>query len=304
MKCTIATCLMLITVFQLRVRADSADSTGTHSDSIASQLQPWRLAAVCTGIAAAVTVSQIRQSSMYWSDPAPFHFNFHDDWQYAHGADKFGHAMAANLLNTGLTEALLWSGVDSTTALWSGFTFALAHQTMIEIRDGFSQGKSGQYVPYLGFSWGDMTANALGASFPLLQHYVPSAVNLRYKYSLHPSAVYEQGGYYKTVTDDYESEYHWLSIPVYDFLGASAKKYWTPYLCIAIGHSVKNLVSAPNVYSFNGHHEWYISLDYNLETLPGNAPWLLWIKRMVNLYHLPAPCVRILPSVVVYGFRL
>ncbi len=269
-----------------------------------TKLNSWRLATVTTLVATAVGISQAHQSGMYWSDPTAFYTNIYDDWQYAHGADKFGHAFAGYLLQTGLHECLLWSGVDTLPSLWYSAAFSLAHQSMIEIRDGFSKGKKGVFAPYLGFSYGDMAANMLGASFPLLQHYVPSLKGIRYKYSLNPSAVYNNGGYYSDITNDYESEYHWLSLPIYDWLAKGAQKYWTPFLNIAIGHSVKGIVDAPAHYSYAGHHEWYISLDYNVESLPGDAPWWRMIKRALNFYKLPAPCIRISPGLVVYGIRL
>jgi hypothetical protein len=242
---------------------------------------------------------------MYWSDPAPaFYTNFHDDWQYAHGADKFGHAMAGYVLNEVMREGLTWGGVDTTTAVWSAAAFSLVHQSIIEIRDGCSIGKYGVFAPYLGFSWGDMAANTFGALMPVMQHYVPWTRSFRPKFSVNPSAKIKAGGYYESVFNDYESEYHWLSINVYELLGRDARAYWTPYINIAVGHSVKDIVDRPSHYTYNGYHELWVSLDYNIEALPGNAEWLRFLKKAVNYVKLPAPCVRLLPSVVWYGFRL
>jgi len=71
-----------------------------------------------------------------------------------------------------------------------------------------------------------------------------------------------------------------------------------------VGHSVKDIVDRPANYWGNGYHELWLSLDYNFEALPGDAPWWRSFKKLMNIYKLPAPCVRILPSVVWYGFRI
>ncbi|MBL7975013.1 MAG: DUF2279 domain-containing protein [Candidatus Kapabacteria bacterium] len=249
-------------------------------------------------------ISQSKQVDQYWHDPAPFHFNFKDDWKYAHGADKFGHAFFANTVATVYTEALKLSGVDSVTSAWYAGGIALTHQTIIEIRDGLSTGKNGAYEPYLGFSWGDMTANTIGASLPILQVYYPFTQNFRYKISYNGSAKYKSGEYYSKISDDYESTYHWLSFNAYTVLPKHLQSYWTPFLNIAVGHSVKDIVDRPANYWGNGYHELWLSLDYNFEALPGDAAWMRSIKKLLNIYKLPAPCIRVLPSVVWYGFRI
>ncbi|MFM2133942.1 MAG: hypothetical protein RL156_1223 [Bacteroidota bacterium] len=284
----------------------AADSAPDHSVILNSTgIDTCKTAGFCTVYGGALLASQIKQASMYWSDPAPaFYTNFHDDWQYAHGADKFGHAMAGYVLNEVMREGLTWGGVDTTTAVWSAAAFSLVHQSIIEVRDGYSIGKYGVFAPYLGFSWGDMAANTFGALMPVMQHYVPWTRLFRPKFSVNPSAKIKAGGYYESVFNDYESEYHWLSINVYGLLGRDARAYWTPYINIAVGHSVKDIVDRPSHYTYNGYHELWVSLDYNIEALPGDAEWLRFLKKAVNYVKLPAPCVRLLPSVVWYGFRL
>lgn len=286
--------------------AEPADSLGTRPvDTVQRRVDPWRTVGFCAVFGGGLLASQVKQASMYWSDPAPsFYTNVHDDWQYAHGADKFGHAMAGYVLCTTMHEGLLWSGVDTTTALWSAAAFSLAHQTIIEVRDGYSVGKYGVFAPYLGFSWGDMAANTFGALVPVMHHYVPWTRSFRPKFSVNPSAKIKAGGYYESIFNDYESEYHWLSINVYEALGKELQRYWTPYINIAIGHSVKDIVDRPSRYTYNGYHELWLSLDYNIEALPGDEPWMRYLKKVVNFVKLPAPCVRLLPSVVWYGLRL
>jgi hypothetical protein len=282
------------------VSAEQSNPSNTDSNKI----DYLRLGVFCGLSASVLAYSHLTQSSYHWSTSTSFYTNFADDWQYAHGADKFGHAFASNLISNVVSEGLMWSHVDTATALWCGFGAAIINQTLVEIRDGFSKGRDDTFTPYLGFSWGDMASNIFGASYPLLQHNIPFLRDTRLKYSLNPSHKIQQGGFYSSILDDYESEYHWLSVNIYDALPASAKKYWTPYINIAIGHSVKNIVDSPSHYTYAGNHELWLSLDYNIEALPGDTPLLQFLKKVLNVYKLPAPCVRILPSVTWYGIRL
>lgn len=296
--------VLLFLLCSIQLRAAEQDSSALTAVPKDSNRINWYVLAPLGALSGGLfAYSQVKQSTAYWGDRTSFYWNVRNDWQYAHGGDKFGHAYFANLLAITSREAMILGGMDTTSAVWWGWGVSLFHQSIIEVQDGFSTGAGGVFEPYLGFSWGDFTANVLGASFPVAQHYSPFLRNFHYKFSLNPSAKMRQGGYYSSMMDDYESKYHWLSIDIYHLLPASAKPYWTPLLNIAVGHSVKDIVDAPNHYTYNGYHELWLSLDYNLEALPGDAGWWKSLKKLLNLYKLPTPCVRLLPNVVWYGLR-
>ncbi|MBL7997969.1 MAG: DUF2279 domain-containing protein [Candidatus Kapabacteria bacterium] len=299
------TIVVVVLAFNTALRLFAIDSE--HEAYGKDTLNWYLLAPVAAAGTGVFVYSQLKQSTVYWGDRTGFYWNFNDDWRYAHGGDKFGHAYFANVLTILTRESLINSGMNQRKAAWWGFAVSMIHQTAIEVQDGFSTGKDGAFVPYLGFSWGDFTANTLGAAFPLAQEYSPFLRNFRYKFSINPSAKFRTGNFYSSVTHDYESKYHWLSINVHDLLPASAQKYWTPFLNLALGHSVKDIVTAPGQYAYlnNGspYHELWLSLDYNFEALPGTSAWWVSLKRFLNVYKLPAPCVRLLPDVVWYGFR-
>lgn len=300
---------LIISLCYQMAYSDVADSTVSDTTSTYNQPLNWYVFAPTLGLGVGVFYhSQVKQATVYWGERTSFYMNFNNDWRYAHGADKFGHAYFANLLTIVTREALINSNIRPESAVWYGWGVSMLHQTMIEIQDGFSTGKGGESVPYLGFSWGDFTANTIGASFPVLQHYYPFLQNFAFKMSFNPSEKIRQGGYYSSLTHDYESKYHWLSINIYDLLPKSAQSYWTPFINLALGHSVKDIVTAPGQYAYlnngNPYHEFWLSLDYNFEALPGDAQWWKSLKRLLNTYKLPAPCVRLLPSVVWYGFRI
>lgn len=228
------------------------------------------------------------QRNLWWKgERSAFHFDWDHDWRYALGADKLGHFYFPYAVTTIYAQAFTWCGIDTTSSLWLSAGLATAHQTFVEVRDGFSK--------EWGFSWGDFAANTLGAAYPVLQHYAPGLRNIDFKVSYYPSAVFRAGGY-GAIIDDYESTYHWASIDVHGLLPSSMQRWYPSWLNVAVGHCVRDL-NAPG----GGHHELYLSLDWNLEGLPGDGWFWRLLKKNLNLYHLPAPAVKIAPNVVWYG---
>ena len=256
-----------------------------------THINPVKFGIVSGVTAGGFVVGHVVLNNLWWKgERSDFHFNFDEDWKYALGSDKFGHAYFPYLATDIYEGAFVWSGMDSTTALWSAAGFTLFYQTYIEVRDGFSK----QY----GFSFGDFGADVLGAGYPIAQHYIPALRNFTFKISFDPSAEYK-AGHYNAIIDDYESAYGWLSINVHNLLPESWQEWYPKWINLAIGHSVKNIYLSP----VNGYHEWYLALDWNLEGLPGDGWFWNVVKHYLNYYHLPSPAVRVSPGVVWYGLK-
>lgn len=200
-----------------------------------------------------------------------------------------GHGTFAYAVTTVYADLFHWSGMDSTASVWSGAGVAMAYQTYIEIRDGFS-------ADY-GFSWGDVAANTMGATLPVIKHYAPALRPIDLQLSFWPSDSYKAGEY-NSIIDDYTSTTHWLAVSVVDWMPDSWQRIYPPWLGVAIGHSVENLKGQGG-----GNHAVYLSLDWNLARIPRIAPWLQSVLRILHLYHLPAPAVKIYPTVTWYGLR-
>jgi len=230
-------------------------------------------------------------NNLWWKgERSSFHFEWERDWRYSLGADKLGHAWFPYLTSTFYNGVFLWCGLDTAASLWASSGLALAYQTYIEIRDGFSA--------EWGFSWGDMVADVLGAALPVARHYVPALRAFEFKISFAPSERFRSGSN-AAIFDDYESTLHWISVDVNALLPRTAADLWPDWLNVAVGHTVVGLDEMGA-----GHHEFYLSLDWNLERLPGDTDLLRFLKRLANLYHLPAPAVRLSPGVVWYGLKL
>ena len=264
-----------------------------------------RLVPFGAGTITALTVSHIAQARHYWKTSVPFYVNSGADAGYAAGADKFGHAMAAYATTILVREGLVWSGVDTTVATLVGAATALINQTLVEYRDATSVASSGADYPYLGWSWGDVAANVAGAALPVAQQLwgerLPLLAALRYKYSIHSSGNVERG-LYRSIFDDYESQYHWLCLPL-SALIADSSAWWLRSVGVAIGHSVRGIVADGGLYTYSGKHEIWLALDYNLEAIPTDSPLLRSVLRILNLARLPSPCIRLIPNAAVFGFR-
>jgi Predicted periplasmic lipoprotein (DUF2279) len=267
--------------------------TNTDSNYSAS-LDQWRLGGVVAAGAAGITLVSTVYAKNYWQQyPAPFNVNADDDYRYALNSDKFGHFFSPQLITHITRNALEWSGVERRQSLYWAAGTAAAVMTYLELRDGYSR---------YGFSWGDVAADIVGAVYPIFQETIPSLRNFNFKISYAPSERF-LGGSHGAIIDDYESTYNWLSINVHGLLPPEAQCWYPPFLNVAIGHSVKGLNGLGA-----GWHEVYLSLDWNLEGIPLEGTIFdgeLWkfLRRTFNFYRLPAPAVRILPTVVWYGLK-
>lgn len=251
---------------------------------------PLRLALIGGLTAGGFLYGHVVLSHLWWKgEPSSFHFNWDNDWRYSLGADKLGHAFFPYLAANIYDQALLWGGLDSATSILIASSGALAYQTYIEIRDGFSK--------EWGFSWGDWGADLFGAALPLAQRHSALLRAIDFKMSFYPSPKFK-AGMYKAIIDDYESSYHWLSIDVHDLLPEAWRSSYPAFVNVAIGHSVQNLDGLGG-----GQHQFYLSLDWNLKKLPGEGWFLNLLKRNLDYYHLPAPAIRISPGVVWYGLH-
>lgn len=272
------------------------DSATTNVPAIAgmqpdtSRIDPWRLGAISAVGLGAFAVGHVWLNDLWWKgDPTGFHFNLDQDWTYALGADKVGHAYFTSMATSALAGTFRWSGMDSTTAIWTGASVALLYQTYNEVRDGFS-------VKY-GFSPGDIGANILGAALPVAQHYAPWMRSVTFQISFYPSQPF-RNGMYGAIIDDYESTTHWLSFDVDQILPSSARDWYPDWINLALGHSVKGLVG-----SSNPQHVFVVSLDWNLKRLSLLPDWLRQAFEYLHMYHLPAPAVQVYPNVAWIGLR-
>ena len=228
---------------------------------------------------------------------APFHT--FDDWYNADlNVDKFGHVWSTQAYAQAMYHMFRWANMQESTAMyWSG-GLAFLFQLEMEITDGLFE--------KWGFSWWDLGANAVGAAWPNLQRVYPSLQPVMLKMSYHPSAAVKKGWIEHDYLRDYDGFTYWLALTVEDLLPAKAKPFWPDWLGIAVGYGANNTMLGDRIYNSKngvgqGEQEWFIALDYDLRKLPGDTAFLRWLKESLNIFHLPAPAIRLTPSAVYYG---
>jgi len=264
-------------------------------DTIRTGIRPWRLTGIVTGVSGTTAGIFLYFQKVWWADgSSKFHFDKGSDMVYALGMDKFGHFWSSKLTSDLFYDMLSWSGVPRRKALWYGASYGILTTAIVEIKDGLA--------PYWGFSIGDMAANTAGALFPVAQEYFPIMRNFQVKWSydfMNPS-------HYKTLEnnqakffmDDYERHNYWLSINVHGLLPYRLKPYWPRFICIATGISAENLNGKGG-----GNHEIFLALDYDLTKIKTKSRTLTRALHYLNHLHFPAPSIRIVPRIKLYGFN-
>jgi len=275
---------LLVVTFPLDVHGQPADTV----DHSGSQLIPWRVAIVAGGTAGIIVAAHLQNYDSWWKGVrGPFHLSVDDG--YPLGADKCGHFLFSNDAADLVGRSFAWSGIDRPRALLYGAGVAFAFQLYVEIEDGFH--------PDLGFSPGDILADGVGACYPLLQDELPVFGAISPKWSAEQSTRYQQGAY-RTIFDDYESQNYWLSVNIDGILGESAPSYIPSWLNVAFGYGVTNL----DLHG-GGDREFYVGLDVDVNKLPGDSDILKSIKHLLNYIHVPAPTIRLTPTLIGYGLR-
>ena len=228
---------------------------------------------------------------------APFHtFN---DWYNADlNVDKVGHIWSAQAYAQAMYHMFRWANMDQTASMYWSSGLAFFFQLEMEITDGLFE--------KWGFSWWDIAANTIGAVWPNLQRVYPALRPVMLKMSYHPSAAVNKGWVEHDYLRDYDGFTYWLAVSVEDLLPAAAKPWWPDWLGVAVGYGANQTMLGEKIYNSRngvgqGEQEWYIALDYDLRKLPGDTAFLRWLKESLNIFHLPAPAIRLTPSAVYYG---
>lgn len=228
---------------------------------------------------------------------APMH-SFNDWYNADLNVDKLGHIWGAQTYTHTLYYIFRWCNLRQPAAMIWSSSLSFVLQLEMELVDGL-------YAQW-GFSWWDLAANAVGAVWPNVQRLYPSLSAVNLKMSYHPSPNVQQGWVEHSYLRDYDGFTYWLSVAPHDLLPASWRGLWPSWLALAVGYGGNKTMLGENVYNSKdgvgqGEQEWYIALDYDLRQLPGDTEFLRFVRESLNLFHLPAPAVRITPSGIWYG---
>ncbi len=270
-----------------------------------TKIKPTNLAILGGVYAGAFVFLDIYQRHAWWSDQRGG-FHFEEDWVSALQSDKAGHAFGGYMASYLMSEGLMSSGFSWNAAtIWGGI-FGCIYQTYVEVNDGFAR--------EWGFSPSDWYFDAIGPTFFLAQHYVPALQNITPKWQYVPTKWLNEPQIVRpsTFIDDYNSSTFWWSVNVYNILPENLKRYWLPWLNVAVGYgadavdAVKDPNQPPDQLS---QRRFVIGLDYNLvRLLPSGGSFWNWLRQGLNFLKLPSPAIEFGPGgtrfSLLYPFRI
>jgi hypothetical protein len=247
----------------------------------------------------------IHQRNAWWkNDRGNFHFQ--EDWAFALQVDKAGHAFGGYMTSYIMSEGLIASGFSWDDATLYGSLFGIVYQTYVETEDGFAK--------QWGFSPSDWYFDTIGPLFFLSQHYVPALQNITPKWQYVPSKWTGKPVIVRpsTFIDDYNSSTFWWSVNVYNLLPVKVKKYWLPWLNVAVGYGADAIDAKPipgEPPDQLSKRRFVIGLDYNLiRLLPDGGSFWNWFRQSLNFIKLPAPAIEFSSSGtrfrILYPFQL
>jgi hypothetical protein len=259
-----------------------------------TEIKPVTTAIIGGVTVASVIALHIHQQNAWWSGERRS-FHFEEDWVSALQVDKCGHAYGGYFFSYLMDEALKTSGVDYNSSALYGSIFGLAYQTYVETEDGFAKD--------WGFSPSDWYFDFIGPSFYLAQHYVPALQNITPKWQYIPTEWTTKADINrpKTFIDDYNSTTFWYSLNVNNILPDDLKKFWIPWLNIAIGYGADsdlkpNAAGPPDQQNIR---RFLIGLDYDLvKLLPDGGSFWNWFRQSLNYIKLPSPAIQISNGIV------
>jgi hypothetical protein len=227
----------------------------------------------------------------WWSGERAPKFFFHADWDLEfRDQDKFGHMLGgyhlARIGYAGLKEACVG---EKKAIIWSA-AYAALFQLQIEIFDG----KFNKY----GFSYADMIANTTGQAMAVAQELRPSLRAIKPTFSYHKTRALKNGVNAELRPSlDYSGQTYWFSADMSELLPNAAKPYWPSFIRLSAGHSITDWIDPnPPGNAQRAKRKILLSLDFDPEKLPGNAPWWKSIKHTLSYYRFPAPALQLTPN--------
>lgn len=268
-----------------------------------NRIQKSKTIILSSSLALSMAGAYYYAENAWWNEEAvDFHFDQGADLTYALNVDKAGHFMGGIIVADIFQNSILWVGLDQKTAYWYAALYGSGIQLAIEIKDA--------YAPYWGFSKADFVAGSVGSFWPLLTYYYPKlkAVNFKLSYwkrsDIYWQLEAEREKFPSSFAwqDDYPNQTYWMSIDVNSLIGES---WWPDFLNLAIGFGLDDsqYLDSQNTKK-GGNNEWYIAIDYDLSKVlkKYDGRHAKKIKKWLNYLKLPAPTIRIAPTMEFYPF--
>jgi len=261
-----------------------------HDGADSIQINKKRLNTVIIGAGVAYTASLVAlNEAWYKKQRTSFHFfNDNSEWNQV---DKVGHFYSAYQLSSIGKELLLWTNMpEKKSAIWSA-VMSQAFMITIDVFDGFSS----EY----GFSWGDITANLLGAGFFLSQELIFQEQKIKVKYSFHhtqypvlrPEVL--GNGYLEEILKDYNGHTYWLSFDIYAL--ANNNPLIPSWINLAVGYGAEGMIygrEEENIANgYESYRQFYVGIDFDLSHVKSKSKFVNTILFFIDMIKLPAPAI-------------
>lgn len=223
-----------------------------------------------------------------------FHFfNDNDEWLQM---DKCGHTFTNYQVSRVMMQAMDWAGYSTKKQILIGGLSGFTYMTAIEVMDGYSAG--------WGFSWGDMSANALGTGMSIGQKLLWKEQRIQLKFSFYPTnyAKYRPNllgdEIYMQVLKDYNGQIYWLSVNPSSFIKRENK--FPKWLNVAFGYGANGMIGAKynnvlaedadgTTHYFNRYRQGYFSLDVDFTRIKTKSKFLKSVFTCINVIKVPFP---------------
>lgn len=196
---------------------------------------------------------------------------------YAGGADKLGHAWANYAFSRGGIEMLRAGGWSRASAAAMGAGTALLYFTFIEVKDG----------SYYQFSFGDATANALGAALGAATTLSPRLdALLDYRVEVLPSREYRDALAHNAdvnIAEDYSGQRYLLAFHTAALPGVAGQP-WAPWLTpldLAIGFETRGYKPDPFDPTTKRRQHLFVGVSLNAQ---GIIDWLTRDTQQCAIY--------------------
>jgi len=261
------------------------------------------------GIMGGITASAVVGSYFYVKDfwwakkQTTFHFETTKE-HYALSMDKASHFFGGTIEADLFAGGFQWSGFDEQHARLYGAIMSDVISFSVEMTDG--------YAVEHGFSIKDFLCGTAGAWYPYLQYHVPSlkAVNFKWSYWNHVPTYFTKPNLIeknpsRSFVDNYGNQTYWMTINLRSVAPASWESALPPWLNLAIGGRAGDVVDVIRKDSQFKEFQMYVSLDVDVgQLLPQEGAFWVALRRIVSHVHLPAPAIRVIPNVRVFGFYM
>lgn len=279
----------------------SIESNTPHTDIDKKKIR-W----VTIGHVGAYAGSLTGLSVMWYSKQPQTGFHFYDDNAEWLQVDKVGHLYSAYQISRASNALWQWAGMPRKKSIWIAGLSGLAFQSIIEVLDGFSA----EY----GFSWGDYTANVLGAGAFVSQELGWREQRLRLKFSAHPhrypTAALQQRAddlygksFQERLLKDYNHQTYWLSADVHSLFKIDG---WPKWLNLAAGYGAGGMFGGmQNIATddmgnitfdrrdIRRYRQWYLSPDIDFTQIKTHSKFLKTFFFMLDAVKFPAPTLEL-----------